>query len=307
MLWAVDTLGATRALLLWRNFIAVVILADIASSLLIHNAVHQPDDLEGDLAGAWRGLHSHKNMAGSVAASAVAMFFFLWRDSRKRSDLLLCAASLFFLVMTRSKSSLGLLPVAMGAGLLYQASARNTLDRVIAATAAVLLVLGFAVLTTLEWQVLARIFEDPQRFTGRAAIWAAEFAYIRDHPLIGAGFGTFGNTGIRSPIYQYVGGGWVAHIGEGHSGYLEMLVTLGGIGFAIGMLGLVVLPFFAFWKGDRAGSNLNAMLFSLFVFDVLHNFMESDFVQVTSAQWGQMLLVISLLRITARETRERAR
>ena len=47
-------------------------------------------------------------------------------------------------------------------------------------------------------------------------------------------------------------------------------------------------------------------LFTLFTFDMLHNFMESDFVQVTSAQWGQILLVIALLRLSAREMRERA-
>ena len=305
MLWAVDTLGAARTLALWRGFAAALIVADFASVLLVHNAVHQADDLEAGLTGAWRGLHSHKNMAGSVMASAVAMFFFLWLDTKRRADLVLCLAAFVFLVMTRSKSSLGLLPVAMGAGWLYKLAARNALDRTIAAAAAALFLLAFGVAIAVEWQFLARFLEDPQHFTGRAAIWSAEFDYIRDHPLIGSGFGTFGNTGMRSPIYPYVGGGWVSHIGEGHSGYLEMLVTLGGIGFAIGMVGLVVLPFLGFWRGDRAGSNLNAMLFSLFVFDVLHNFMESDFVQVTSAQWGQMLLVISLLRVTGREARER--
>ncbi len=306
MLLVVDTLGTARTVALWRYVIAGIIVADLVSVMLVHNAVHQPDDLEAGLAGAWRGLHSHKNMAGSVAASAAAMFFYFALETRRRSDMLLCAASLFFLVMTRSKSSIGLLPVAMIAGGLYRIAARNALDRTIAAMAAVLFVLGFGLFIALEWEVLARILEDPQHFTGRAAIWQAEFAYIRDHPLIGSGFGSFGNTGIRSPIYPYVGAGWVSQIGEGHSGYLEMLVTLGGIGFAIGMLGLVVIPFFSFWKKERAGSNLNALLFTLFVFDVLHNFMESDFVQVTSAQWGQMLLVIALLRVGDREAREQA-
>ncbi len=306
MLLTVDTLGAERSLELWRRFIAVILIADLVSVLLIHNAIHQPDDLETGLAGAWRGLHAHKNTAGSVMASAVAMFFFFWLEKRRWSDLLLCFAAFFFLVMTRSKSSLGLLPVALAAGYLYRIAARNTLDRTIAAAAAALLMLAFAVTVALQWQLLARFLEDPQHFTGRAAIWQAEFAYIRDHPFVGAGFGTFGNTGIRSPIYDYVGAGWVSQIGEGHSGYLEMLVTLGGIGFAIGMIGLIVQPFLSFWSGERAGSNRNAMLFALFVFDVLHNFMESDFVQVTSAQWGQMLLVIAILRAGKREPRERA-
>src|SRR6185437_7141917 len=290
MLLVVDTLGSARTVALLRYVMAAIILADLVSVALVHNAIHQADDLEAGLAGAWRGLHSHKNMAGSVAASAVVMFFYFWREGRKRSDLLLCLASFVFLVMTRSKSSLGLLPIALAAGALYRVAARNRLDRTIAAVASALFVLGFGLAVTLEWQFIARFFEDPQHFTGRAAIWSAEVAYIRDHPWIGSGLGTFGNTGARSPIYEYVGAGWVSQIGEGHSGYLEMLVTLGGVGFAIGMAGLLVLPFLQFWRADRARSNLDAMLFTLFTFDVLHNFMESDFVQVTSAQWGQMLL-----------------
>ncbi len=208
--------------------------------------------------------------------------------------------------MTRSKSSLGLLPVALAAGALYRIAARNILDRTIAAVGAALFVLAFGVVVALEWQVIAGVLEDPQHFTGRAAIWSAEFAFIRDHPLVGSGFGTFGNTGVRSPIYQYVGAGWVSQIGEGHNGYLEMLVTLGGIGFAIGMAGLLVQPFLQFWRAGRGRPNLDALLFTLFTFDVLHNFMESDFVQVTSAQWGQMLMVIALLRVSQREAKEGA-
>jgi O-antigen ligase len=305
MLMAVDTLGVARTLAIWRNVTAAIILGDIVVCLLVPAAIHQSDDLEAGLAGAWRGLHSHKNMAGSVAAAAVVLFFFFALETRRRSDILLCAASFFFLVMTRSKSSMGLLPVALAGGFLYRAAWKNKLDRAIAGVAAALLLIGAGLVIALEWNAIARFLEDPQQFTGRAAIWAAELQYIGDHPLLGAGFGTFGNTGVRSPIYHYAGPGWVAQIGEGHSGYLEMLVTLGGLGFAIGMIGLLILPFFEFWKSNRTDANFNAMLFTLFVFDVLHNFMESDFIQVTSAQWGQILLIIGLLHVSAREGRER--
>src|SRR3569832_1760126 len=133
MLLAVDALGVARTLAIWRNVTAAIILGDIASSLLIHAAVHQADDLEAGLAGAWRGLHSHKNMAGSVAAGAAVMFFFFALETKRRSDILLCAASVFFLVMTRSKSSRGLLPVALAGGFLYRAAWKTQLDRAIAA------------------------------------------------------------------------------------------------------------------------------------------------------------------------------
>jgi O-antigen ligase len=111
---------------------------------------------------------------------------------------------------------------------------------------------------------------------------------------------------MRSPIYSYVGSGWVSQIGEGHSGYLEMIVTIGGIGFIIGMTALVIQPFLQFWQSERRDANFNAMLFTLFTFDVLHNFMESDFIQVTAVQWGQILLIIALLRVSRREQREAA-
>ena len=307
MMMSVDTLGTERTLALWRGVMAAVILLDIASCLVIHNAVHQSDDVEAALAGSWRGLHSHKNAAGSVAATAAAMFLYFWLETRRRSDLLLFVASVFFLVMTRSKSSLGLLPVAIMGGYLYRLVWRNQLDRAIAATAAALLFLVFAVAVTVEWDFLARILEDPQNFTGRAAIWQAELAYVHDHPLLGAGFGTFGNTGTRSPIYDYVGPGWVSQIGEGHNGYLETLVTIGVIGCLLSVIAVIAVPFFQFWSAKRSDAPLNAFLFTLFVFNTLHNFMESDFINVTSAQWGQMLLIVALLKVSGRETDERQR
>src|SRR5690349_12164960 len=54
MLMAVDVLGTARTLAIWRNVTAVVILGDIASCPLVHAAIHQPDDLEAGLTGAWR-------------------------------------------------------------------------------------------------------------------------------------------------------------------------------------------------------------------------------------------------------------
>ncbi len=306
MMMSVDTLGVERTLVLWRGVMGALIVADIASCLVIHQAVHQADDVESGLTGAWRGLHAHKNAAGSVAATAAAMFFFFALETRRRSDIALCAASVFFLVMTRSKSSLGLLPVALLAGGLYRIAWRNQMDRAIVAVAVALGIVVIGVAVSVEWEFIAKTLEDPQNFTGRSAIWQAELNYIQDHPLLGAGFGTFGNTGIRSPIYAYVGPGWVSQIGEGHNGYLEMLVTMGGVGLVLSLIAAIVLPFMQFWSPKRSDAHFNALLFTLFVFDLLHNFMESDFVAVTGGQWGQLLLIIALLRVSARESDARA-
>jgi O-antigen ligase len=47
---------------------------------------------------------------------------------------------------------------------------------------------------------------------------------------------------------------------------------------------------------DRRQRRFRALLFSLFVFFVLHNFMESDFLESDSGVWFSMLLVIAALR-----------
>jgi exopolysaccharide production protein ExoQ len=295
---SVDTLGAARALVLWRNVLAAIVIIDWASVALVHNAIHQADDFEAGLTGAWRGVHAHKNSAGGVMTIATMIFFYFALETKRLSDILLCLAAFVFLVMTRSKSSLGLLPVALAAGFAYRLAARSRLDRVIAATGALLATLALAVVIAVNWHLIGNLLDDPQHFTGRAAIWQAEGAFIRDHPLFGAGFGTFGNTGARSPLYAYAGG-WLTQIGEGHNGYLETFVTVGGIGFALALIALVIQPFIAFWSERRTHANFNTMLFSIFAFIVLHNFMESDFIEVTAVQWGQMLLIVALLQASA--------
>jgi exopolysaccharide production protein ExoQ len=78
-------------------------------------------------------------------------------------------------------------------------------------------------------------------------------------------------------MHNYVLSNWVEAIGDSHDGYLQLLVTLGGVGFVLAMLSLVVEPLVRFWPLDYQHQGLKALLFALFVFIVLHNFMESDF------------------------------
>lgn len=89
---------------------------------------------------------------------------------------------------------------------------------------------------------------------------------------------------------------WVEAIGDSHDGYLQLLVTLGGVGFALGLLSLVGEPLVRFWPLDYQQPTFRALLFALFVFFILHNFMESDFLESDSGVWFSMLLVLAALR-----------
>jgi exopolysaccharide production protein ExoQ len=90
-------------------------------------------------------------------------------------------------------------------------------------------------------------------------------------------------------------------VSHGHNGYLQVLVTIGGTGFALTMLAAVIAPLVRFWTLDRPdGDGFKPMLMALFVFAILHNFMESDFLEGDAAPWAALLLTIAALNSSAR-------
>jgi O-antigen ligase len=297
----VDAVGVEKSLLIWRWLLAAVLVVNIVSIPLIKTAVHNPGENDPGLVGDWRGLYGHKNIAGAVTALTAILFLFPAVEEKSPRDGAIVLLALFFLVMTRSKSSLGLLPVALFAGAIYRVGWRRGLDRMIVVVTAAILAGALIVFLALDYTVLARVLEDPTEFTGRAAIWSAELAYIFDHPLLGSGFGTFADTGGLSPLHDYVSSGdWVNAVSHGHSGYLQLFVTIGAVGFVLTLLGLIVGPLVAFWRIDAERLPFKAMLFSVFVFLVLHNVMESDFLEGDGSTWVAFLLMMAMLYETER-------
>jgi exopolysaccharide production protein ExoQ len=299
---AVDSVGAERALRMWRVLLIGILVANWVSVFILPEAVHLPGDSETDVIGDWRGLYVHKNIAGAVSAMSAIVFLFSALGTKRWSDWLLFAGSIGFLIMTQSKSSMGFLGLAILAGAFYRLIGRGGLDRMIGVVAAALLLVvggGFAVA---NWDAIAHLLQDPMQFTGRAAIWQAEARYVGDHPLLGAGFGSFADTGARSPLYSYMGEKWIGTISHGHSGYLELAVTVGLIGFALAMIALIVQPLVGFARAATRQTLFTTLTFTLFIFVVLHNVMESDFLEGDAPQWVAFLMAIAMVRGHQRET-----
>jgi O-antigen ligase len=295
LLLSVEILGAERSFTLWRWLLALVLVVNFLSIPLVANARHGAGEMDPALVGNWRGLYGHKNIAGAVCAMTVILFLFTRTGRNNWIGIAIAAAAVAFLLMTRSKSSLGFLPVALLAGWAYRAGWRDGLSRAILTALVALLAVALLAFVLLDVNVITRLLEDPREFTGRTAIWAAELRYIADHPLLGAGFGTFTDNGGLSPLHNYVSGDWVEAVSHGHNGYLQLLVTIGGIGFVLAMLALVARPLARFWALNLGGGSFRPMLFALFVFLVLHNFMESDFLEGDGVTWAALLLVIAAL------------
>ena len=292
----VDTLGPRRALQLLRIVLIGVLIVNWVSIFAVPQAVHLPGENDPSLVGDWRGLYFHKNIAGAVCAITAMVLLYFAAERKSRLDFALALAAIGFAVMTRSKSSLGFLPIALLLGAVYRWGWKQDLDRLIVTISAALIAVIVAVYAVGHMSEISHVLENPQEFTGRSAIWQAELGYIADHPLLGSGYGTFADTGVHSPLANYVDAKWVTTVAHGHNGYLQLMVTTGLIGFALAMIALLVIPAAGFWR-RRPGEDLHlkGLLFALFCFVVLHNLLESDYLESDGVTWVTFLMTLAML------------
>jgi exopolysaccharide production protein ExoQ len=302
---SVDTLGFEKSFRLLRNVLALVLIANWISIPIIPQAVHLPGEMDPSLVGDWRGMFFHKNIAGSTTALSAIVFLYYAVERKSRADLALFAAAVGFLIGTHSKSSIGLLPIAIFFGTVYRLAWRRGIDRVIAAVVIGLVLVAGVTLALIDSTIITRALENPNEFTGRAQIWQAEIAFIHDHLLLGAGFGTFADTGAASPLRNYVDAVWVQNVSHGHNAYLQMLVTIGAVGFVLAMIAFVVQPLYALVTMKSEALWLAAPLFTIFCFMILHNLLESDFLEGDGPAWVVFLIALALLRHLPQAASER--
>lgn len=297
----VDSIGIERALRLLRVVLALVLVVNWISIPLLAQAIHLPGEADPSLVGDWRGLYFHKNIAGAVSAISATVFFFFAFETRRIVDFALFAGAVGFLMMTHSKSSIGLLPVALALAWVYRMAWKRGIDRAILALALGLVLVVAVTVAIADSGLIARVLEDPTEFTGRTAIWQGEIAFLRDHFLLGAGFGSFADTGAASPLHNYVSSAWIENEAHGHNAYLQLLVTIGGVGFALAMIAFVAQPVAAFLRAAPEDLPFKSLLFAIFVFMILHNFLESDFLEGDGAAWVAFLLMLAMLRRSREE------
>ena len=288
-------LGPERAFLRLRQVLVLVLVVNWIGVAFIPAAIHPAGEQDPLLVGNWRGLYDQKNMTGAVCALTALVFLFPGARARRRADWLVIGAALVFLYFTKSKTSLALVPLAAGFAYAYRAGWKNGLDRALLAMVGALAIGCFATLLTLNTDMIAKIMADPSAFTGRTEIWNAEIAYLKQHYLLGAGYGSVFGTGMPSPLLPYVHGRtWVVQVSNSHNGYIDMFMGLGAIGFGLALTALLAAPFRRFWPLNcdpaRAG------YFAVFIFSIFHNFTEADFLAPDGVMWLAFIMVIGAAR-----------
>lgn len=303
----VDILGYARTILIFREMMIVILVANFLSVILLPSVgIHQQLDVEGfgldpELIGNWKGLLTQKNFAGAICALTIIVFLFDARSIKTWIRWAVIIASAFFLFKTHAKTSLGMIFLAIGTGWLFQAYNPKFRPLLLPALlGALLVIVGLAIAF---WSDVEAVFSRPDAFTGRVHIWSTLIAYWKDHWLLGSGYGSFWNIGgNRTPIFHYVKEtDWVALVAIGHNGYVDLLAQTGLPGLVLVILSTVIIPF-ANLASPRIPGSQRGLLASFLIFCVGHNLTETSVLDRDSIVGILMMFTIALILASARWT-----
>lgn len=235
---------------------AAVILADAAATVVVPGLAFGP-------LGAM-GIHTNKNLAGVITLVALLLIggsFFAWRGLRLRALMVpVILVGLVFLVLTKSKTSLGLL-VLVGATfpLLYLVVTRWSAAPVIVPAvliSTIALAVAAAAALGIPASAVAEFVFGDATLTRRTELWAYLQSNIASHPLLGIGWGAFWDTGAAINPINAPPQSWVlpaAEINTAHSGYIDIWLQAGAVG--LGLVLIMIVRFFRVAVPCAGGGN----------------------------------------------------
>lgn len=267
-------------------------------------AIHTTASAEPQHAGLWRGVFSHKNIAGPVMACFGFCGLYLVRRNYRWSGGLLFGLAMIFMANTGSKTTAGLVPVAM----LLVALPGFFGMRWITALLFWLTIVGTAVAT------LGIVFIEPLReytalnypdlnYTGRTTLWEFAGEMISQRPWFGYGYDSFWGTPFLESMSQPFDREWdIRTIVHGHNGYIDIAITMGLPGLAIAVWVFLISPSIDYMRIPPIRENvlLGDLFMMILLFTSLNAFLESFFFRRADPVWLFLVLAVIGMRLAAR-------
>ncbi|WP_062017723.1 O-antigen ligase [Aureimonas sp. AU4] len=293
----------------FRVALATAVLAVLGLSyagivLLPSAAIHQAGELESIHAGLWRGIYSHKNVAGPVMACLCYAGFYLFRCGWRGIGGAIALLSAFFVLETGSKTTLALLPavalLVLGARRMGRVPAVLLLALALSAMAAFTLgtVLSPALYAVQQWVL------PGTTLTGRLDLWRFALQALAGHEWLGMGFDSFWTTPAVAAAEVPLGSSWDPRgIVNAHSGYLDLVIAMGWPGLVFGLLLIVALPLrdFTRARADDEARRLADLFLMVLAFTLLNAFVESFLFARNAPVWMLLWLSVAGLRFLTRQ------
>ncbi|GGE83940.1 O-antigen ligase family protein [Sphingomonas prati] len=302
VLWSVFVLvrqlGYDRTLAIVRIALLAALIANFTAVLIDPLfAIHGSEE---GLAGDWRGVMMHKNIAGQACALTAIFFAFDRQKLPLAAQLGVIGAAVMFLVLSNSKTAMAACAIAIPAGFLFlrffpvlQRAADRIGRRRHARWIAILVPVAILTAALFLYRDSAlSVLNDPAAFTGRTLIWRALFLSFLENPVLGVGYGSYWNVGPAGPIYRYANFAWVEGVSQGHNGYLDLLVQIGLPGLLLVLFAVVVWPVRRMLGTPDLPPATAGLIGAVILFCLIHNGSESTLFDRDTI--GQVFLMVVL-------------
>jgi O-antigen ligase len=289
-------LAITASTVLLMSFAGVLLLPELAR--------HGADSIEPEHIGLWRGIFSHKNVAGPVMAGISFAGLYLYRRGWRFIGLALCVGALVFLSNTGSKTSALLSPMVILLVLLpgmFGARALASLSVLFAICVVALGTLGTVLFKPLEQ--LREFMVPGTTYTGRTEIWKFAFENIASRPWTGFGFESFWLSPFVRGGEKSVELAWdVRGAVHGHNGYVDIALAMGIPALCSALLALIIVPLvdYACVRKTRENVLMADLFLMIFTFSALNAFLESFFFRRADPVWLLFLMAVLGLRLVSR-------
>ena len=265
--WASPRRLVWIALLCTGGFLLVGLAAELSLG------VFRPGDAEYRFSGT---MHPNDQGMHRAVMCLAALYLSRWAGRGRLVLLAVAAVGFGFLLLTKSRTSLGALLVAMAALQLVAASRRArvgwVLGAIFLASWGLLLSDGRMADSVTETLLLGREDSEAATFTGRVPLWEELWRYAEERPLWGYGYNGYWTPAHIAAVSRSQG--WPIAIG--HSAYLDLLLGIGAAGLALGLPIAVLAIARAAWREQQRPGQGYGFVLAVLVLCLCDGVLESN-------------------------------
>lgn len=282
--------------ILGLSYFGVIAMRDVA--------VHQAFDVESQHAGLWRGVFTHKNIAGPVMAGLAFAGLYLWRRGWRWSGATMAILAMIFVFHTGSKTTTATVPLAGMLIALPGIFGLRFLVPVLVITAVgALAVATLGIVFIGPVKELAATLAPDLTYTGRTPVWDFAGDMIAQRPFFGYGFDNFWLTEFVFTSDQPFDRPWdIRGIVHGHNGYIDIALGMGLPALAVAITTFLLVPLRDYMRTPLYRENVFLADFFMMVvtFCVFNAFLESFFFRRTDPVWMFFVMGVLGMRLVAR-------
>lgn len=241
------------------------------------------------------GYFTFKGYLGQCASIAIILSFYelLFSGRRRIIAILVILASVWVIFASESKGSLAFTLVApslAGLTLIISTRLRIPVLAVLAAIPVSYAVVSMVASSNLTGRISYMFYGDSS-LTGRTVIWDFVYGQMAVRPWLGWGFHSFWLVGPDAPsvaLAPY----WVKVMTGSHSGYLDVRLETGYIGYALFLI-FIMASLYAMEPVRRQDPARAWLLLSLALYVIITNLIETVWMATNDPLWLLFVLVVA--------------